>query len=82
MEGTGRRHYKSGGQSTDKFITIDWGKGPLGIVELEVSGCNFDLCPKKAIYNIPIISEDAHIAGQTIVCKILKKYIPFKIWCH
>ncbi|HMR90627.1 MAG TPA: hypothetical protein PKD51_20845, partial [Saprospiraceae bacterium] len=60
---------KAGGGSSDNFVTVDWGQGPLGIIELEVASCNFDLCPKKAIFDIPIISENAKINGQTIACK-------------
>ncbi len=60
---------KGGGGDSDNFVTIDWGAGPLGIIELEVSSCNFDLCPKKAVFDIPIISENANITGQTIACK-------------
>ena len=58
-----------GGGNTDKFITVDWGQGPLGIIELEVSSCNFDLCPKKAVFDIPIISENAKITGPSLACK-------------
>ena len=63
----------AGGGLSDKFISIDWGNGPLGIIELEVSGCNFDLCPQKATFDIPIISEDALISGKSIVCQNAKE---------
>lgn len=59
----------AGGGGSDNFVTVDWGAGPLGIIELEVASCNFDLCPKKAIFDIPIISDNAKINGQTIACK-------------
>ena len=42
-----------GGGVSDRFITVDWGKGPVGFVELEVSGCNFDKCPKKQFTKFP-----------------------------
>jgi len=57
-----------GGGNSDNFISIDWKNGPLGVVELEVLDCNFDLCPQKAIFEIPIISDKALIQGKTIVC--------------
>jgi hypothetical protein len=59
----------AGGGTSDKFISVDWGDGPLGIIELEVSGCNFDLCPQKAVFDIPIISDKALIVGKSIVCQ-------------
>lgn len=59
---------KAGGKPTDKFITIAWGKGPAGFIELEVDNCNFDLCPKKAVFEIPIISDEAIISGKLIAC--------------
>ncbi len=58
----------SGGQAADKSITIDWGKGPQGIIELEVQACNFDLCPEKAVFEIPIVSENAKISGELVAC--------------
>ncbi|MBK8699004.1 MAG: PKD domain-containing protein [Saprospiraceae bacterium] len=58
-----------GGGVSDRFISIDWGKGPAGYVELEVSSCNFDLCPKKAIFEIPIISNLAELTGDAVACK-------------
>lgn len=66
---SGNGTIKHGGGLTDKSITIEWGTGPVGVIELEVSGCNFDLCPKKAVFEIPIVSEAAKIAGQTNACK-------------
>ncbi len=64
----------SGGQAADKSITIDWGKGPQGIIELEVQACNFDLCPEKSIFEIPILSENAEISGEVVVCNASLEY--------
>ena len=59
----------SGGGLSDKSISIDWGQGPVGYVELEVAGCNFDKCPKKAVFEIPIVSDLANITGPTVACR-------------
>lgn len=58
-----------GGGLTDKFITIDWGSGPVGFIELELADCNFDQCPKKAVFEIPLVSDLANITGPTVACR-------------
>lgn len=64
----------AGGQSSDKSITIDWGTGPQGLIELEVQACNFDLCPEKATFEIPIISDNAEISGEVVACNGALEY--------
>ncbi len=64
----------AGGGVNDKSITIKWGNGPQGLIELEVQSCNFDLCPEKAVYEIPIISEKAEISGEVVACKNSNEY--------
>jgi PKD repeat protein len=59
----------SGGKATDKSITVNWGSGPQGLIELKVEACNFDLCLEKSVFEIPIISEKAEISGEVIACQ-------------
>ncbi len=58
-----------GGSTTDNYITIDWGKGPEGNIELSLAGCNNQLCSTTEVFRIPIISDDAFITGDTKPCK-------------
>lgn len=58
-----------GGGINDKSITIDWGTGPVGYIELEVADCTYDQCPKKAVFEIPIVSDLATINGPTVACR-------------
>ena len=59
----------SGGSTGDDFITVDWGAGPEGIIELSVDGCNGDYCLQTLVENIPIIDDNAEIEGPSRVCK-------------
>ena len=59
----------SGGSTSDDFITVDWGAGPEGIIELSVGGCNGDYCVQTLIETIPIIDDNAEIRGPERVCK-------------
>ncbi|MFT5383006.1 MAG: gliding motility-associated-like protein [Saprospiraceae bacterium] len=59
----------SGGGTSDDFITVDWGAGPEGIIELSVDGCNGDYCLQTLFENIPIIDDNAEIEGPSRVCK-------------
>jgi gliding motility-associated-like protein len=59
----------SGGGVSDDFITVDWGAGPEGIIELSVDGCNGDYCMQTLVENIPIIDDNAEIEGPARVCK-------------
>ncbi|MFK8104942.1 MAG: PKD domain-containing protein [Saprospiraceae bacterium] len=57
-----------GGGTSDNSITVDWGLGPVGTIELLVESCNGDYCIAPAIEEIGIISDDAEIEGKEIVC--------------
>ncbi len=61
-------HITEGGAPTDNFITIDWGNGPEGYVNLEVQSCADDMCPTPAEYIIPIVSNNAPIKGNLTPC--------------
>ncbi len=59
----------SGGTTSDDFITVDWGTGPEGIIELSVDGCTGDYCLQTLFESIPIIDDNAEIEGPERVCK-------------
>ena len=59
----------AGGGISDNFITVDWGTGPEGLIELSVDGCNGDYCLETMFENIPIIDDNAIIKGPDKVCK-------------
>lgn len=58
-----------GGGTNDDFITIVWGNGPVGEINLSTSGCNTPLCALTTTVQIPIIDNNAIIDGPSIVCK-------------
>ena len=58
-----------GGGSTDDFITVVWGSGPVGEINLSTSGCNTPLCALTTTVQIPIIDNNAIIEGPSVVCK-------------
>ncbi len=59
-----------GGGTGDNFVTINWPTGPVGSVELQVSSCgNPNVCLEPTIATIPILSDNAEIAGPDRVCK-------------
>ncbi len=59
-----------GGGTGDNFITISWGSGPVGTLELTVSDCpNSNFCLEPNLAQIPILSDGADIAGPEIVCR-------------
>ncbi len=58
-----------GGGSSDDYITIEWGSGPLGTIALAVAGCTENYCIFENISQIPIIGNDDDIKGVTNVCK-------------
>ena len=58
----------NGGGTTDDFITIEWGEGPIGTIELAVENCSGDYCSEPTIAQIPIISDKAEIEGPNRVC--------------
>ncbi len=57
-----------GGGTTDDFITIDWGEGPLGEITLLVEDCGSAYCTEPTVQQIPIISENTEIEGPDKVC--------------
>ncbi len=59
----------SGGGLSDNYITVDWGTGPEGLIELSVDGCNGDYCLETMFETIPIIDDNALIRGPEKVCK-------------
>ncbi len=58
-----------GGGINDDFISVDWGNGPYGMIELSVSNCNGSYCLKPAMIQIPIMTGNAQIVGPDLVCK-------------
>jgi len=59
-----------GGGAGDNFVTINWPTGPVGTVELQVSNCgNPNVCQEPTIATIPVLSDNAEIAGPDRVCK-------------
>lgn len=58
-----------GGGTSDNFITVDWGAGQEGLIELFVDGCNGDYCLETISEIIPIIDDNAVIKGPSKVCK-------------
>lgn len=58
----------SGGGNNENFITVDWGNGPEGYIDLEVQSCNMDVCPTPASFLIPIVSDNAPIKGNLTPC--------------
>ncbi len=57
-----------GGGAGDDFITIQWGDGPIGTINLAVDNCTGDFCNVPSTVQIPIISDNATIAGPVAVC--------------
>ncbi len=57
-----------GGGTGDDFITIQWGDGPIGTINLAVDNCSGDFCNVPSTVQIPIISDNATIAGPVAVC--------------
>ena len=59
-----------GGGAGDNFVTINWPTGPVGTIELQVSNCgNPNVCQEPTIATIPVLSDNAEIAGPDRVCK-------------
>ncbi|MFT6333380.1 MAG: gliding motility-associated-like protein [Halioglobus sp.] len=58
-----------GGGPNDDFITVVWGIGPVGEINLSTSGCNTPLCALATTVQIPIIDNNAIIEGPSVVCK-------------
>ena len=57
-----------GGQSTDNFVTIEWGIGPIGEVSVQVSNCTGNYCSNPTVVQIPIITDGVLIEGPAKVC--------------
>lgn len=68
-EVTGDGTIISGGGSSDDFITINWGVGPLGTIALSVASCTENYCVFENVSQIPIIGNNDEIKGLTNVCK-------------
>ncbi len=58
-----------GGGSSDNFVIVDWGSGPVGTIELTVADCDMNFCPDPAIFQVPVISNASSISGPDKVCK-------------
>ncbi|MEZ4987410.1 MAG: PKD domain-containing protein [Saprospiraceae bacterium] len=59
-----------GGTSTDDFITVEWGSGPVGEITLATDGCpDLSDCNAVAYIQVPIVSAAAAISGSESVCK-------------
>ncbi|MEM8907763.1 MAG: PKD domain-containing protein, partial [Bacteroidota bacterium] len=59
-----------GGGTGDNFVTVSWGDGPIGTIELAVDNCTGDYCTEPTIAQVPIISDNAEIEGLTRVCNL------------
>ncbi len=57
-----------GGGSEDYYISVDWGVGPEGTVELETPGCYATPCRENVVARIPIISSNTNIDGPSDAC--------------
>ena len=67
---SGNGTVNDGGGLSDNFVTVAWGAGPLGTIDLTVENCpNVDYCLEPTFLQIPIISDNAQIEGPEIVCK-------------
>ncbi|MEO0726085.1 MAG: PKD domain-containing protein [Bacteroidota bacterium] len=59
-----------GGGTSDDFITIQWGGGPIGEITLDTDGCpDLSDCTEAAYLQIPIISNTTVIDGPQQVCR-------------
>ena len=59
-----------GGELEDNYITIEWGEGTEGLIELSIADCpGLDQCLGVASVQVPIISDAAQIAGPDIICR-------------
>jgi gliding motility-associated-like protein len=60
----------AGGGPTDNFISINWGSGPEGLIQLQVDNCpGNDYCAEPNLLRVPVISESAQISGPEQVCR-------------
>ena len=59
-----------GGGSSDDFVVVEWGGGPVGEITLETDGCpDLSTCTEAAYLQVPIVSDDALIDGPDRVCR-------------
>ncbi len=58
----------SGGATGSASITIDWQNGPVGTLNLTGVACSGAVCPFPTVVEIPVISNNAEIAGRERVC--------------
>ncbi|MCO6475032.1 MAG: PKD domain-containing protein, partial [Phaeodactylibacter sp.] len=59
-----------GGGPDDDYISVDWGAGPEGIIELRVEDCpGLNTCLQPTFTRVPILSEEAAIDGPANVCR-------------
>ena len=59
-----------GGGPNDDYITVEWGAGPEGIIELIVEDCPaLNACLQPSFIRVPILSENAAIDGPANVCR-------------
>lgn len=57
-----------GGGTKDKSVTVDWGNGPIGTVTVEGVNCPPGFCSAPNLFEIPIISPNGPLEGDTEVC--------------
>ena len=59
-----------GGNPSDDYITVNWGDGPEGTVELTLEDCaSASACLSTASIQVPLLSENAIIEGPNRVCR-------------
>ena len=59
---------QNGGGPSDNTITVQWNSGPEGTISLSALSCNGATCPQASVFSVPVISDNAEIAGPEIVC--------------
>jgi PKD repeat protein len=58
----------SGGVPNSDSITVQWNAGPAGVITLSAQPCSGNACPRPAVMQVPIISDNATINGPGRVC--------------
>lgn len=57
-----------GGGLKDRSITVDWHSGPVGTITVEGMNCPAGFCNAPNTFEIPVISSDGPVEGDTEVC--------------
>ena len=60
-------------------ICVQWGAGPLGILQLYITGCD-SVCPDTTTVTVPIISTNGPITGNLNVCPNANEIYSLPLW--